>query len=1131
MTQKERENFYRIATVIVDHGTESLSAVLDNDLSTTSITFEDFINIHHHELYHLCYNRIPCCQCTGGRLVQANPNRIMYPRQLDVLLDKSGLTMLGHNPNLSTTPQHCCRPAKKYLAIANLDITLLRCLLVNFANNCQTNSTLKQDVEDLVKYRNTLYGHAQEAKCSDSEYAKYKTDVEGVILRIARFCNIENGMRQKLNDASQRPLDGTILKKYQITLLEQSLHENHIEEKIDDLQQQLVVQDAKLNCRIDTIEGKVNEVGYRKTNIIAQTKARLLEHSKDVTYAITEDVKICYEILEKYKILVMFAKAGGGKSKTSLQIAMKYQEYMFTPMIFVNDEITQNRDLINFNDQTIVIVEDLFGRSNINFNEDLHRGILDVLYACIKRESCKSKLIITIRGDDETNRNLIEKHKIFEKDVLINIDTIRQWGCRAKILSNHMKKHDISLCKCKQVNYSPIFNLPPVAIERCIAEVVETNENAIQLCVSLFNDICSGKYEMQIGFPQACHLFCSNKNLTKQGSFYFTHASKSLVNEIMDFKIKGFDNKLVQYQYCVLVYAAMKNSIDVDYIDETCFKNILSYFEDSHTIKMSLLREAVRTLEGTYFTKKSSISDRSQPKRLKFSDVYILQHYTIQEAILVSYGDDVDVLSFCEFGFLLEYIRPKGYKDPLSDHAVFLFIDYQTLTNKLISMLSGDDKMCTDVGFYLQTVALEHRRDEIIQFFFQNIEDVTPKVYACLVNGLTSFGNNSDFVKFHPKICKDVMIHFGLTAFFSFCRPKGCTDNNSNFIEIETNLLINALYSVIAFGKLGENCQEATEDMKDFHLFFTDTEFVNSRCAVGNYIYENLIEKDFLDIVEKLFTCLIKNAQKISVIHAKEFLDGLLNKGKRSSIVSQFKEFFEAFLFKYGSIPTILELCLPSTSTMSSPNIIKVADRFLIGKLCAYLESVCGVKLVLKCAQPAIHRENGAYCVYWDNDYFDMRYICLIAEFCLEHGFRSNNCEFVRTLYDQLVSHKEEKSEDEERINDNSVISLEDGKKEDADDENYANYTKVVDELEEDENILRTGSVKTIYSENTDYPFRKTYSRLHKFLSHSRDYGFTGNITKCKCMAIFRRKFASLLYSITPDQELSDSDDFDEYVG
>ncbi|CAC5373562.1 unnamed protein product [Mytilus coruscus] len=123
-------------------------------------------------------------------------------------------------------------------------------------------------------------------------------------------------------------------------------------QKLDDLQQQLIVQDEKLHCRMDTIDEKVNEV--------AQTEARLLEHSRDDTYVITEDVKMCCKILEKYKILVMFAKAGGGKSKTSLQIAMIYQEKMYTPMLFVNDEITTNRDLINFDDKNIVIVEDLF---------------------------------------------------------------------------------------------------------------------------------------------------------------------------------------------------------------------------------------------------------------------------------------------------------------------------------------------------------------------------------------------------------------------------------------------------------------------------------------------------------------------------------------------------------------------------------------------------------------------------------------------------------------------------------------------------------------------------------------------------------------------------------------------------
>lgn len=75
--------------------------------------------------------------------------------------------------------------------------------------NCQTNYILRQDIEDLVKSRNKLYGHVQEARLSDTDYAKYKTDVEDIILRIARFCKIENEMKQKLVDVSQRSCDHT----------------------------------------------------------------------------------------------------------------------------------------------------------------------------------------------------------------------------------------------------------------------------------------------------------------------------------------------------------------------------------------------------------------------------------------------------------------------------------------------------------------------------------------------------------------------------------------------------------------------------------------------------------------------------------------------------------------------------------------------------------------------------------------------------------------------------------------------------------------------------------------------------------------------------------------------------------
>ncbi|VDI58373.1 Hypothetical predicted protein [Mytilus galloprovincialis] len=408
MAQKEREHFYRNSTVIVDHGKESLAAVLENDLANTKLSFEDFIYRHQHDIYHLCYNTHPCCQCPGGRFVPANKSRILNPSQLDILIDTSGSTLNGHNPNTSQTSKHCCRPAKKSLSISNLDITLLRCLLMNFAINCRTNSILNQDIENLVRCRNTLYGHAKEAKLTDSNYTKYKTDVEGIILRIARFCNIENEMRQKLNDAAQRPLDEAILLQYQNTLIEQGSYEKKIEEKVDELLQQSILKDKRLHCRMDTIEGKVGEV--------AHTEARLSEHSKDDTYVKTEDVELCYDILDKYKTLVIIAKTGGGKTKTSLQIASMYQKQNYMPMLFVNDEILKNRDLINFDDQNIVIVEDFFGKLNIAFNEDTHVGILDILHSCIRTESCKSKLIITIRGNEDTKRKLNEKHNLFDKD-------------------------------------------------------------------------------------------------------------------------------------------------------------------------------------------------------------------------------------------------------------------------------------------------------------------------------------------------------------------------------------------------------------------------------------------------------------------------------------------------------------------------------------------------------------------------------------------------------------------------------------------------------------------------------------------------------------------------------------------
>lgn len=333
---------------------------------------------------------------------------------------------------------------------------------------------------------------------------------------------------------------------------------------------------------------------------------------------------------------------------------------------------------------------------------------------------------------------------------------------------------------------------------------------------------------------------------------------------------------------------------------------------------------------------------------------------------------------------------------------------------------------------------------------------------------------------------------------------------------------------MIGFIEPNENGKESKEKDSECYRSFSFSEIAYGRYAIGNYVFENLIAKGFLDIVVTLFINLKQNAVRISPKDIKEFIDGLLDEGKRSSIVSQFRDFFEELLFKYGSIPTILQLCRPLTASISSPNIIKVDDRLLTGKLSAYLESSAGHMPVLKMLTRAESRED-AYIVYWDDYYFEMKCIDDIAKFIAEHGFNSNNEKFVRLMYEQLVSDEEEISHDDE------PESTSHGEKNRDEDEEHAfrNCKKVVfddypeDELRVDEkgeivySRVSVGLVKKVYSETP--LFRTTYSRLLKFLSHLTLHWVP--CTSCKRMSILQSKFESLHYCTDPDLEESDSDD------
>ena len=157
MTQKERCNFYRFSTRIVDHTKEIFIDLIDLSLVHKHLSFEDFINLNQHDIYHFCYNRRRCCQCTPGYILPQNG--ILHPSQLDILLDKKGATLPCHRTTRWT--DYCCCKAIPGVSTRALDVTLARFILINFCEDIFWYSSLTYpnlSLEDLLNnHKHELY--------------------------------------------------------------------------------------------------------------------------------------------------------------------------------------------------------------------------------------------------------------------------------------------------------------------------------------------------------------------------------------------------------------------------------------------------------------------------------------------------------------------------------------------------------------------------------------------------------------------------------------------------------------------------------------------------------------------------------------------------------------------------------------------------------------------------------------------------------------------------------------------------------------------------------------------------------------------------------------------------------------
>ena len=130
---------------------------------------------------------------------------------------------------------------KSAVSSKNFDITLLMVLLRNICGLLPpasgwdelppaTDTTLEADIVRIKYYRNTVYGHANEASVDDSTFNKYWQDIQDALVRLGGA-----GYQSAIDNLKNECMDTDIEEHYKELLKQCIMDEVSIKERLDEM--------------------------------------------------------------------------------------------------------------------------------------------------------------------------------------------------------------------------------------------------------------------------------------------------------------------------------------------------------------------------------------------------------------------------------------------------------------------------------------------------------------------------------------------------------------------------------------------------------------------------------------------------------------------------------------------------------------------------------------------------------------------------------------------------------------------------------------------------------------------------------------------------------------------------------
>ncbi|CAG2215312.1 unnamed protein product [Mytilus edulis] len=539
---------------------------------------------------------------------------------------------------------------------------------------------LRKTIEKLILIRNKIQGHAIKGRISDADYGRYKLNITSGIMEIAKVCKNEVGTKQSLSDVSKRSLDETLCIQYHDMLLEQIKMETRLEERIDDIAVQIpktieeAVSNAFNNKIPDIVEQSVQLTlkKLKEPNSILTTEDPFISikcFSSEDTFVETDVISMALTQLEDNGVIVLTGTAGAGKSRNSLEIIRRFSAghngYCGIKLNGICDWI----EIINDNDCLVVLLDDIFGRTNCIFNAEDEK-YFDNIHSMVVQGFVKVIFTMrnTIRSDPQVS-DTIDRQRIFQKSRFIDLSSVQiemKETQKRECLLKYCKLNNIGISDPYQFYDEKDFLDPLVPIYLSDQDIYEISNIDINPLM---------------GYPESCFLFASNRKFTRLGIGFFKHPTQSLCSEIERLRNDGHNDHRKALEYAILVYMALnEDMLNLKNINITKFNRIYELVYHKKELTAKNICRGLKDLTKRYL-------------KTNIDGTYSFQHRSIFEGVLLSYNDiETDILiPLLHIDFIMEIGRLEGYKpQPRMENEITLLFkknDYSLLAQKIIKEL------------------------------------------------------------------------------------------------------------------------------------------------------------------------------------------------------------------------------------------------------------------------------------------------------------------------------------------------------------------------------------------------------------------------------------------------------------